>query len=153
MYRIHIHTEHGNTWNHGFSHTLPSVTTHGNAHALCVLSHIDSCNSNRCPLSDPRPFSRYRSLAATFALSQRPSLSWRLTRTFGIHCLHPCGARTLSPFKFTQQSTSLLSSLVGKNIRKVILFEWVILFKNPTVIVLIGNCIRRVNVFKGSLYS
>ena len=91
--------------------------------------------------------------SAVIALSQRPSLSWRLTRTFGIHCLHPCRARTLSPFKFTQQSTSLLSSLVGKNIRKVILFEWVILFKNPTVIVLIGNCIRRVNVFKGSLYS
>ena len=86
--------------------------------------------------------------SAVIALSQRPSLSWRLTRTFGIHCLHPCGARTLSPFKFTQQSTSLLSSLVGKNIRKVILFEWVILFKNPTVIVLIGSYIYRVNVIK-----
>ena len=43
---------------------------------------------------------------------------------------------------------------MGKNIRRVILFEWVILFKKPTVIMaLIGNYIHRVNVIKGSLYS
>ena len=46
-----------------------------------------------------------------------------------------------------------LSCLVGKNIRRVILFEWVMLFKKQTVNVLIGNYIHRVNVIKGSLYS
>ena len=35
---------------------------------------------------------------------------------------------------FIQQSTT--------NIRRVILFEWVILFKKPTVMPLIGNCIQ-----------
>ena len=39
---------------------------------------------------------------------------------------------------------------MGKNIRRVILFEWVILFKKPTVMALIGNFIHRVNVIKGS---
>ena len=39
---------------------------------------------------------------------------------------------------------------MGKNIRMVILFEWVILFEKP---ILIGNYIHRVNIIKGSLYS
>ena len=90
--------------------------------------------------------------SAVIALSWRPLLSWRLIHFW--HCLHSCRPHALSPFKFTQQSTSLPSCLLGKNIFRVILFEWVILFKNQTVIVfLIGNYIHRVNVIKGSPYS
>ena len=134
MYRIHIHTEHGHTWTYGFSHTLPSVTTRGDAHTLCVLSHT-----------------RYRSLAATFAPGDHRSLGDSCTCLLALSApLYPCEPRALSLFKFTQQSTSLLSCLVGKNIRRVILFEWVMLFNS---IALIGNYIHRVNVIKGSLYS
>ena len=96
--------------------------------------------------SNPRPLSHYHSLVATFVLLETHALVFW-------HCLYLCGPRTFSPFKFTQQSTSLLSCPVGKNIRRVILFEWVILFKNPTITVLIGNYIHRVNVIKGLLYS
>ena len=138
MYRIHIHTEHGNTWTYGFSNTLPSVTTCGDAHTLCVLLHTNTCRSNCCPLRDP---CRQRSWQAAIlvrstviALSRRPSLLATITllETHTLvfwHCLHPCGPSALSPFRFTQQTTSLLSCPVGKNIRRVILFEWVILFK------------------------
>ena len=80
--------------------------------------------------------------SAIIALLRRPSLlaTIALLETHTLvfwHCLQPCGPRALSPFKFTQQSTSLLSCLVGKNILRVILFEWVILFKKPTVMALI----------------
>ena len=131
MYRIHIHTEHGNTWTHSFPHTLPSVTTH----TFCVLSHTDTCCSNCCPLSDP---CRQRSCPLNHC-----SLGDSHTLAFS------CGSRALA----LQQSTGLLSCLVGKNIHRLILFEWVMLFKKQTVNVLIGNYIHRVNVIKGSLYS
>ena len=67
--------------------------------------------------------------------------------------LHLCGPCALLPFKFTQKPISLLSCLVSKNICRLILLEWVILFKKPTVMALIGNYVNRVNVIKGSLYS
>ena len=145
-----------------FSHTLPSMTTSGDAHMLCVLLHPDTCRSDCCPLSDPRRQQSWQPAilvrSAVIALSRQPSLlaTFALLETHALvfwHCLHLCGPRTPSPFKFTQQSTSLLSCPVGKNIRRVILFEWVILFKKPTVMELIGNYIHRVNVIKGSLYS
>ena len=132
MYRIHIHTEHGNTWTYGFSHTLPSVTMRRDTHTLCVLSHTDTCCSDCCPLSDPH---RQRSSqtailvrSAIIALLRRPSLLVTIalleTNTLAFwHCLHLCGPCALSPFKFTKQSTSLLSCPVGKNICRVILFE------------------------------
>ena len=102
-------------------------------------------SSSAQPLSLSRgDFGELSSLAATFGeLHSQASVFW--------YCLHLCGPRALSPFKFTQQSTSLLSCLVGKNICRVSLFEWVKVFKKPTVIVLIDNYIDRVKV-KGSLY-
>ena len=114
-----------------FPHTLPSVTTH----TFCVLSHTDTCCSNCCPLSDP---CRQRSCPLNHC-----SLGDSHTLAFS------CGSRALA----LQQSTGLLSCLVGKNIHRLILFEWVMLFKKQTVNVLIGNYIHRVNVIKGSLYS
>ena len=146
LYRVHIHvhTEHGNTWTYGFLyHTLPSVTTRGDAHTLCVLSHIDTCRSDCSSLSDPFRQRSWQAAilvrSAVIALSRRPSLlaTIALLETHALvfwHCLHPCRPPALSPFKFTQQSTSLLSCLVGKTICRVILFESVILFKKSTVI-------------------
>ena len=91
--------------------------------------------------SNPRPLSHYHSFAVTFVLLETHTLVFW-------HCLYPCGPRALSPFKFTQQSTSNpLVCPVGKKIFDI--FEWVILFKNPTITVLIGNYIHRVNVIKG----
>ena len=74
-----------------FSHTLPSVTTSGDAHTLFVLSHPDTCCSDCCPLNDPRRQQSSRASilvrSAVNALSWRPSLSWRLTHlSFGIVC-------------------------------------------------------------------
>ena len=81
------------------------------------------------------------------ALSQRPLLSWRFTH-FDIFC-------TLADLVLSRPSAIhwLLSCLVGKNIHRLILFEWVMLFKKQAVNLLIGNHIHRVNVIKGSLYS
>ena len=171
-----LFTEHGNTRAYSFSHTRKCDNAWGCTHALCPLAHrhlmqrllssqrsshtviLADSDPRRQPViltgSDPRLLSRYLSLVATFGEL------CSLAATFGeLHsqapvfwyCLHLCGPRALSQFKFTQQSTSLLSCLVGKNICRVSLFEWVILFKKPTVIVLIGNYIDRVKV-KGSLY-
>ena len=172
-----LFTEHGNTRAYiFFPHSSKCDNARGCGHALCPLAHqhltqqllspqrsshtaiLADSDPRRQPViltgSDPRLLSRYRSPVATFGELRS------LVATFGeLHsqapvfwyCLHLCGPRTLSPFKFTQQSTSLLSCLVGKNICRVSLFEWVILFKKPTVIVLIGNYIDRVKV-TGSLY-
>ena len=90
MYCIPIHTEYDNTWTHGFSHTLPSVTTHGHAHMVCILLHTDNCRSDCFPLSDlqrqrslqaailassdPHPLSCYCSLAMTFILLETHTL-------------------------------------------------------------------------------
>ena len=123
MYHIHIHTEHSNTWTH--AHMLPSVMTNGATNTLCVLSHSDTCNRDYSPFSDPcrQQSSQAVILAhsAVIALSWRPLLSWRLTHFWD--CLHSCRPRALSPFKFTQQSTTLPSCLLGKNIFGIILFE------------------------------
>ena len=139
-----------------FPHASKCDNARGRAHALCPLAHrhlpqrlLSPQRSLQTAIlagSDPCPLSRYRSLAATFALLEIHILVFW-------HCLHPCGPRAPSSFKFTQQTTSLLSCPVGKNICRVILFEWVILFKKSTVMALIGNYIHRVNVIKGSLYS
>ena len=95
-------------------------TIHGGGamlHKYCVLLHNDTCRSDCCPHNLRRQQS---SLAQLFSL--------------------------LPTFALLEQSTSLLSCLVGKNSRRVILFEWVILFKKPTVNVFIGNYIRRVRI-------
>ena len=108
-----LFTEHGNTRAYSFSHTLPSVTTRGDAHTLCVLSHTDTWRSDCCPLSDPRiqrswqtailAGSQRSSRAAilvcsavialswrplvNFALSRRPLVNFTLKRlSFGIVC-------------------------------------------------------------------
>ena len=74
-----------------FSHTLPSVTTSGDARTLCVLSHTDTFRSNCCPLSDPRrqrswqaailaginPRGQRSSRAAILIHSAVIALSWR----------------------------------------------------------------------------
>ena len=82
---------------HGFSHICDN--TQGCTHALCPLAHrhllqqllslSDPCRQQVIlPGSDPRPLSRYRSLAATFALLETCApVFW--------YCLHPCGPCTL----------------------------------------------------------
>ena len=107
LYRVHIHvhTEHGNTWTYGFLyHTLPSVTTRGDAHTLCVLSHIDTCRSDCSSLSDPFRQRSWQAAilvrSAVIALSRRPSLlaTIALLETHALvfwHCLHPCRPRAL----------------------------------------------------------
>ena len=138
MYRIHIHTarQHVDLW--FFSHASKCDNARGRAQALCVLSHTDTCRSNCCPLND---LCRQRSwqaailvCSAVMALSWQPSLlaTIALLETHTLvfwHRLHPWEPHAPSPFKFTQQSTSLFSCPVGKNISRIILFEWVILFK------------------------
>ena len=97
----------------------------------------DTCRSDCCPLRDPcrqrswqaaifagidpRPLSRYRSFAATFTPGDHRSLGD--SRTCPSALSAPCA---LSPFKFTQQFTSLLNCPVGKNICRVILFEFIL---------------------------
>ena len=54
-----------------FSHTLPSVTTRGDAHAIVssrtpTLAAVTVVPSAILAGSDPRPLSRYRSLTVTF---------------------------------------------------------------------------------------
>ena len=137
MYRTHVHTEHGNTWTYGFSNTLPSVTMSGDAHTLCVPSHSDTCRSDRCPLSDPRWHRPSRTAilicSVVIILLRRPLLlvTIALLETHALvfwHCLHPCGPRALSPFKFAQQSTSFLLDWWAK-----IFVVYVILFVCHTI--------------------
>ena len=104
MYRIHIHTEHSNTWTYGFSHTLPSVTTREDVHTLWFLSHPDICCSDCCPLGYPHR--QQSSSTQPLSLSCGDLRSWRpcitLLETNALvfwHCLHPCGPRALSPFQ------------------------------------------------------
>ena len=94
---------------------------HMGPQTCCVLSHSDTCNRDYFPLqwslqtailagSDPCPLSCYRPLVATFALLETHTLL------------------ALSTLLWTslaiQQSTSLPSCLLGKNIFRVILLEW-----------------------------
>ena len=160
-----VSTSTQNTATHGptvFPHTSKCDNKRGRTHALCplaprhlpqrLLSPRRSSQAAILAASDPRPLSRYRSFTATFTPGDLCSLGD--SRTCLLALSGPLRtSRALSPFKFTQQSTSLLSCPVGKNICKVILLEWVISFKKPTVMALIGNYIHRVNVIKGSLYS
>ena len=153
-------TQHGNTWTHArfFPHASKCDNARGRTHRHLPQRLLSPQRSLQ-----PVILVGQRSLqaailvrSAIIALSLRPSANFTLLETHTPvfwYCLHPCRARALSPFMFIQQSTSLLSCLVGKNILRVILFEWVILFEKPTVIVLTGNYIPRVNVIKGSLYS
>ena len=138
---------------HAISTSTQSMATHGPtvfptlAVATCPLSDyrrqqssqtviLANCDPRRQQSSqtdilagsDPCPLSCYHPFAVTFALLEIHTVL-ALSTLYG-----PC---TLSSFKFTQQSTSLPSCLLGINICRVILFEWVILFKNPTVIVLV----------------
>ena len=110
MYRIHIHTEHSNTWTQGFSLTLPSVMMCRAANTLCVLSHSDTCccdcfslqRSSKTAIlagSDPHLLSCYHPLMVTFTLLETHTLL-ALSTLLRSSC-------SLSPFKFTQQSTSL----------------------------------------------
>ena len=99
---------------------LPNVMTHGAANMLCPLAlrHLQPrlfppsvilADSNLAG-SDPCPLSCYRPLVATFALLETHTLL------------------ALSTLLWTslaiQQSTSLPSCLLGKNIFRVILLEW-----------------------------
>ena len=77
-------TQHGNTWTRSlfFQHASKCDNECGDAHTLCVLLQTDTCRSDCCPLSNPRrqwssraailtgsnprPLSRYCSLAVTF---------------------------------------------------------------------------------------
>ena len=136
-----IFPTHLQVWQHVGMHT----------HALCPLTHRHLPQQLLSPhwslwaaiLVGSQRSSRAAILVCSAFITllgdlQQTSLFWRLTRlSFGIVCTPADLA--LSPFKFTQQSTRLLSCRVGKNIRRVILFQWVLLFEKPTVIVLIGN--------------
>ena len=124
---------------------FPTVTTHRDAHTLCPLAQWHLLQQ----LLSTQWFLQAAILVRStiIAVSQRPLLSWRFTH-FGISA-----PLLISCSLALQQSTGLLSCLVGKNIHRLILFEWVMLFKKQTVNLLIGNYIHRVNVIKGSLYS
>ena len=127
-----------------YPHASKCDNARGRTHALCpladqhllqwLLSPHWSLRAAILVLSPIITLSQWLSLLATITLLETHALVFW-------HCLHPCRPHTLSPFKFIQQSTSLLNCLVGKKIGRVILFEWVILFKKLTVVALIGNYI------------
>ena len=123
---------------YGFSHTLPSVTTRAGMRTRSVSSRTPTLaaatvvpsailadsdpgrqRSSWASIlagSDPRPLSRYRSLAATFAPGARPSLSWRLTHlSFGIVC-------TLADLTLFRRSRLLSNPLVYLVVRWVKVF-------------------------------
>ena len=115
-----------------FPHASKCDNARGRTHALCplanqhllqwLLSPHRSLQAAILVLSPIITLSQWLSLLATITLHETHALVFW-------HCLHPCRPHALSPFKFIQQSTSLLNCLVGKKIGRVILFEWVILFK------------------------
>ena len=127
---IHVPYPHPHrTWQHmdlRFSHTLPSVTTSGDAHMLCVLSHPDTCRSDCCSLSDPRRQQSWQPAilvrSAVIALSRQPSLlaTFALLETHALvfwHCLDPCGPRALF-----RRSSLLSNPLVYLVVRWVKIF-------------------------------
>ena len=104
----------------------------------CDNACTDTCRSDCCPLeqgslqtailvggdsrghrsSSAQPLSLFRGDLHSW----RPSLSWRpCTCPLALSAPH-----ALSPFKFTQQSPGSLSCPVGKNICRVILFEFIL---------------------------
>ena len=153
-YCIHIHTEHGNTWTH--ARFFPHLWQHTGMHTRSVSSRTPTLAAATVV---PQRFLQ----AASDPPGQRSSSAQPLSlsrcdlRSLGDLCT--C-LLVLSASLWTLQSrrSSLLSHplvyfscLVGTNIHRVILFEWVILFEKPAVIVLIGS--HRVNLIKESLYS
>ena len=106
MYRIHIHTEHSNTWTHArfFAHTSKCDDVRGYKHVLC-LSHSDTCRCDCFPLQRSSKtaiptgnlLSCYHPLAVTFALLE--------TYKLGI-------VYTLADLTLSRQSSLLSNPLV-----------------------------------------